>query len=95
MLRAIVERGPPPAGRQEGPLRALLLDAQYDEFRGVICHVAVVDGCVRRGERVSLAGAGRSYEVAEVGVMHPEAVSTGVLLSGQVRRSDWRYFKAP
>ncbi|CAI5951368.1 unnamed protein product [Closterium sp. NIES-64] len=77
-------RYPPPPGDPAAPLRALLLDAHFDEYRGVVCHVAVVDGAIREGEKVAVAGMGMSYDVGEVGVMYPEATPTGCLLTGQV-----------
>ncbi|CAI5458728.1 unnamed protein product [Closterium sp. Yama58-4] len=84
LLSAIVRQIPPPPGDPAAPLRALLLDAHFDEYRGVVCHVAVVDGAIREGERVAVAGMGMSYDVGEVGVMYPEATPTGCLLTGQV-----------
>ncbi|GJP46652.1 hypothetical protein CLOM_g5917 [Closterium sp. NIES-68] len=84
LLSAIIEQMPPPPGDPAAPLRALLLDAHFDEYRGVVCHVAVVDGAIREGERVAVAGMGMSYDVGEVGVMYPEATPTGCLLTGQV-----------
>ncbi|CAI5522132.1 unnamed protein product [Closterium sp. Naga37s-1] len=84
LLSAIVRQIPPPPGDPAAPLRALLLDAHFDEYRGVVCHVAVVDGAIREGEKVAVAGMGMSYDVGEVGVMYPEATPTGCLLTGQV-----------
>ncbi|KAK4477619.1 hypothetical protein RD792_016863 [Penstemon davidsonii] len=84
VLPAVIKRIPPPPGASTSPLRMLLLDSYYDEYRGVICHVAVVDGALRKGEKVSSAATGQSYEVTDVGIMHPELIQTGILLTGQV-----------
>lgn len=84
VLPAVIERIPPPPGKSTSPLRMLLLDSYYDEYKGVICHVAVVDGALHKGDKISSAATGQSYEVSDVGILHPELVPTGVLLTGQV-----------
>ncbi|KAF8010021.1 hypothetical protein BT93_J0867 [Corymbia citriodora subsp. variegata] len=84
VLPAVIRHIAPPPGKSNSPLRMLLLDSYYDEYKGVICHVAVVDGAVRKGDKISSAGTGQSYEVLDIGVMHPELTPTGVLLTGQV-----------
>ncbi|GAA0141945.1 translation initiation factor [Lithospermum erythrorhizon] len=84
VLPAVIERIPPPPGKSGSPLRMLLLDSYYDEYKGVICHVAVVDGALRKGEKISSAATHQTYEVLDVGVMHPELMPTGMLLTGQV-----------
>uniref|UniRef100_A0A7C8ZH12 Translation factor GUF1 homolog, mitochondrial n=1 Tax=Opuntia streptacantha TaxID=393608 RepID=A0A7C8ZH12_OPUST len=84
VLPAVVERIPPPPGKIDSPLRMLLLDSYYDEYKGVICHVAIVDGTLRKGDRISSVATGQTYEVSDIGIMHPELVPTGVLFTGQV-----------
>lgn len=84
VLPAVIERIPPPPGESSSPLRMLLLDSYYDEYKGVICHVAVVDGALQKGDKICSAATGQSYEVLDVGIMHPELTQTGVLLTGQV-----------
>ncbi|KAA8530334.1 hypothetical protein F0562_005043 [Nyssa sinensis] len=84
VLPAVIKRIPAPPGNCSSPLRMLLLDSYYDEYKGVICHVAVVDGTLRKGEKISSAATGQAYEVLDVGIMHPELTPTGVLLTGQV-----------
>ncbi|KAK1383675.1 Translation factor GUF1-like [Heracleum sosnowskyi] len=84
VLPAVIERIPPPPGTTNSSLRMLLLDSYYDEYRGVICHVAVVDGALRKGEKITAAATGQSYEIVDVGIMHPELRPTGILLTGQV-----------
>ncbi|GAB2216731.1 hypothetical protein Droror1_Dr00024509 [Drosera rotundifolia] len=84
VLPAVIERIPPPPGQINLPLRMLLLDSYYDEYKGVICHVAVVDGTLRKGDEISSVATGLAYEVSDVGIMHPELIPTGVLFTGQV-----------
>jgi elongation factor 4 len=84
VLPAIIERIPSPKGSMSSPLRGLLLDSYYDEYKGVICHVAVVDGILRKGEKITSASTGQSYEIMDVGIMNPELKPTGLLLTGQV-----------
>ncbi|KAH7847575.1 hypothetical protein Vadar_027732 [Vaccinium darrowii] len=84
VLPAVIERVPAPPGNRNSPLRMLLLDSYYNDYKGVICHVAVVDGTLRKGAKISSAATGQSYEVLDVGIMHPELTPTGVLLTGQV-----------
>ncbi|CAA6666225.1 unnamed protein product [Spirodela intermedia] len=74
VLPAVIERIPSPPGKSASPLRMLLLDSYYDEYKGVICHVAVI----------ASAATGQVYEIFDVGIMHPELTPTGVLFSGQV-----------
>ncbi|KAK7374298.1 hypothetical protein VNO80_07726 [Phaseolus coccineus] len=84
ILPAVIERIPAPSGRSESPLRMLLLDSYYDEYKGVICHVAVVDGVLNKGDKISSSATGQSYEALDIGIMHPELTPTGILLTGQV-----------
>ncbi|KQK19907.2 hypothetical protein BRADI_1g51240v3 [Brachypodium distachyon] len=84
VLPAVIDRIPCPPGSCDLPVRMLLLDSYYDEYKGVICHVAVVDGAMRKGDKISSAATGRTYEVFDVGIMHPELTPTGVLYTGQV-----------
>ncbi|CAK9162879.1 unnamed protein product [Ilex paraguariensis] len=84
VLPAVIERIPRPPGKSCSPLRMLLLDSYYDEYKGVICHVAVVDGALHKGDKILSAATGQAYDVLDVGFMHPELMPTGVLLTGQV-----------
>ena len=84
LLPALVERLPPPGGDPAAPMRALIVDASYDNYRGVVCVVRVFDGELRRGDRVRMASTGEAHEVQEVGVLTPEARATAALRCGQV-----------
>jgi GTP-binding protein LepA len=72
VLERIVSAIPAPAGDPGAPLKALLFDSWYDPYRGVACLVRVIDGTLRRRERVQFMASGRIYEVDEVGIFHPK-----------------------
>ena len=84
LLQAIVEEIPCPDGNPEGPTRLLLFDAFMDTFRGVICLITVVDGLLKKGDRVVSCSSGKEWEILEIGILSPEPRPTGVLLTGQV-----------
>ncbi|KAI0317581.1 GTP-binding protein lepa [Amylostereum chailletii] len=84
VLRAIVERIPPPVAEHDGKLKALLFDSSYDRYRGVISLVSVQNGVLRKGDKIVSCHTRKKYDVIEVGIMHPEEVPTGQLLPGQV-----------
>ena len=84
VLEAVVERIPPPAGRRELPLRALIFDSLYDQYRGVICFIRVVDGTVRKGQKVRFFSTGVTYDVEEVGTLVLDRVATPELQAGEV-----------
>jgi len=84
LFAAIIERIPPPGGDENAPLRALVYDAKPDVHRGVVCHVRMVDGVLRKGDRVLLMAAGRSYLVTEVGKCMPRPGPVEQLSAGEV-----------
>jgi GTP-binding protein LepA len=84
ILEAIVERLPPPTGRPDGALRALVFDSWFDQYRGVVVLVHVVDGRIDPGLKVRLMATGGSYEVEQLGVFTPKAVPVDSLQTGEV-----------
>ena len=84
VLPAVINQIPQPKGVIKSPLRMLLLDSYYDEYKGVICHVAIVDGVLKKGDKIESAATRQSYEVMDVGILYPELTPTGMLLTGQV-----------
>ncbi len=84
ILEAIVKYVPPPKPDTGGPFRALIFDSFYDTYRGVIVFVRVVDGSVKRGDRIRFLASRAEHEVAEVGVMQPNQVSADRLRAGEV-----------
>jgi GTP-binding protein LepA len=84
ILEAIVARVPPPPGDLDAPLRALLFDSWFDQYRGVVILVHVVDGRVVPGMKVRLMASGGSYEVEQVGVFTPKPLLVEALSCGEV-----------
>jgi len=84
ILQAIIERIPAPDAHNDKPLRALLFDSWYDSYKGVISLIALHDGQISKGDRITLAQAGRDYEVLEIGLMYPGQTPTDTLYAGQV-----------
>jgi GTP-binding protein LepA len=84
VLEAVVTRLPPPSGDPEAPLRALIFDAQYDTYRGVVLLCRVFDGTLRPGDRVRLMHSDREYTVEEVGMLRLKRVQTPELAAGDV-----------
>jgi GTP-binding protein LepA len=84
VLEAIVTRLPPPKGDPDAPLKALLVDSWYDSYLGVVVLVRIVDGAIKRGQRIRLMGAGASYEVDRVGVFTPKMQDATELGPGEI-----------
>ena len=84
ILHAVIERIPSPPAHVDKPLKALLFDSWFDEYRGVICLIALYGGTIQKGDSITLAQKGRTYEVIEVGIMYPEITPTDILYAGQV-----------
>ena len=84
LLEQVVRDIPPPSGRPEAPLRALIFDSKFDQYRGVVALVRVVDGSLRAGERIRFLSTGKPYEVAEVGRLRLKLEPIEVLHAGQV-----------
>ncbi len=84
VLEAIIQRLPPPAGDPEAPLQALIFDAQYDPYRGVVLLVRVMEGSLRRGQKILLMHTGKEYDVEEVGLLQLKRVKTDELAAGMV-----------
>ncbi|MDQ3327614.1 MAG: translation elongation factor 4, partial [Chloroflexota bacterium] len=84
VLEAIVQRIPPPSGKPDAPLRALIFDSHYDQYKGVIAYVRVVDGQVRRGDRLRMLSNNKLTEAAELGYFVPFLRSADDLGTGEV-----------
>lgn len=85
VLETVLERMPPPPnGSVDNPFKALLFDTWYDTYVGVVCLIAVKDGSIKRGDKIVSSHSDTKYEVAEVGIMHPEQTPTTQLQVGQV-----------
>jgi len=84
VLEAVVHRLPPPQGDPGSPLKALLVDSWYDAYLGVVVLVRVVDGELRKGQRVRMMASGAAYQVERVGVFTPKQVVVESLGPGEV-----------
>jgi GTP-binding protein LepA len=84
LFEAIVERIPAPSGNPEAPLRALIFDCHYDPYRGVVVHIRVFDGRLKRGMRVRFMSNASEYETETVGVFKLALVETEALSAGSV-----------
>jgi GTP-binding protein LepA len=84
ILEAIVHRLPPPPGKPEGPLRALVFDSWFDQYRGVVILVHVVDGTLEPKMKVRLMATGGAYEVETLGVFTPRPLPVERLTAGEV-----------
>ena len=84
VLEAIIERLPPPDGDREAPLKALIFDSWYDSYQGVVTLFRVMDGRIRKGDRIRLMSTGKEYEALRLGVFSPEAVDVEELAAGEV-----------
>src|ERR1700759_4940040 len=84
VLEAIVTRLPPPKGDETAPLKALLVDAWYDPYLGVVVLVRVFDGRMRAGQKVKMMQTGAVYSLDRVGVFHPKATELDSLGPGEI-----------
>ncbi len=84
VLEAIVTRLPPPKGKAEEPLRALLIDSWYDAYLGVIVLVRVFDGRLKKGQRIKLMSSGAIHQVERVGIFRPKQEMITELGPGEV-----------
>ena len=84
VLEAVVEQVPAPSGKLDEPLRALIFDSLYDQYRGVICFIRVVDGSIRKGQKIRFHSTGRLYDVEEVGSLVLSRLPTTDIKAGEV-----------
>ncbi len=84
VLEAIVNRLPPPQGDRDATLKALLVDSWYDAYLGVVVLVRVVDGTLKKGQRIRMMGTNAAYEVERVGYIMPKLVNVDELTTGEI-----------
>ncbi|WP_186388933.1 MULTISPECIES: translation elongation factor 4 [unclassified Stappia] len=84
VLEAIVNRLPAPEGDPGAPLKALLVDSWYDAYLGVMVLVRIIDGSMKKGQKVKMMGTGAAYEIDRVGVMTPKFLSVDSLGPGEI-----------
>ncbi len=84
ILEQIVAKVPPPKGDPDGLLRALIFDTWYDSYRGAVVMVRVVDGSIKKGDKIRFLATKRDYEVTELGSFQPFAVALEEINAGEV-----------
>lgn len=84
VLEQIVHKIPAPKGSDDAPLKALIFDSYYDNFKGVICFVRIMDGVVKQGDRIKTFMSDKEFTVTEVGIFSPKMVQKESLSSGEV-----------
>jgi GTP-binding protein LepA len=84
ILEAIVARVPPPKGNPGAPTRALIFDSWYDSYRGAVVMVRVMEGTLRKGQKIRFMATGRDYELTEMGIFAPHAIPLTELGPGEV-----------
>jgi GTP-binding protein LepA len=84
VLEELISRVPPPAGDPEGPPRALIFDSEFDQYRGVIAYIRVVDGVFRKGEPIRAMATGTEADIDDIGFFSPQMMPTDQLAAGEV-----------
>lgn len=84
VLEQIIEQVPCPKGDESKPLKALIFDSYYDNFKGAVSLVRVVDGVVKKNDKIKLFTTGNEFDVTEVGIFCPQAKETDCLQAGDV-----------
>jgi GTP-binding protein LepA len=85
ILDQVIKKVPPPSAKgQESEPRALIFDSNYDEYRGVVAYVRLIDGCIKKNEKIRLIATGAESEALDVGIFKPEYLSTGELSTGSI-----------
>jgi len=84
LLRAIIERIPAPSGNPDDPLRALIFDSHYDQYRGVISSIRIKDGTLRADSKIRMMQAGANHEIEEIGIRTPDMIPVEALGPGEV-----------
>ncbi|HPE62081.1 MAG TPA: translation elongation factor 4 [Thiolinea sp.] len=84
LLEQLVDRIPPPRGEPDAPLKALIIDSWFDNYVGVVSLVRVVDGELRKKQKIRAMSTGRDFQVERVGIFTPKMVDKDVLRAGEV-----------
>ncbi len=84
VLEALVARIPPPEGKIEAPLQALIIDSWFDSYLGVVSLVRIMNGAMRKGDKMKVMSTGRTYEIDQVGIFTPKRTRQEVLQAGEV-----------
>ena len=84
VLEEIIEKVAPPSGDDKAPLKALIFDSYYDNFKGAVCLIRIIDGEIRKGDKILMMQTGKAYDVTEVGIFSPKPTEKESLTAGEV-----------
>ena len=84
LLEAIIKFIPAPKGKTENPLKALIFDSHYDDFRGVITYIRIIEGKISKGDKIKIMSTDKEFDVLEVGVFSPKMKEVKELSAGSV-----------
>lgn len=84
LIEKIVTYLPEPKGEENAPLKALIFDSHYNDFRGVITYIRIIDGSIKKGDKIKIMSTGKEFEVLEVGVFSPKMKEVDILNTGSV-----------
>ncbi len=84
VIEKIITLLPPPSGDESKPLKALIFDSMYDNYKGAICNIRVVDGTIKEGDIIRMFSNNKVFEVNEVGIFNPKMLTTDILRAGDV-----------
>ncbi|KAK3100187.1 hypothetical protein FSP39_015946 [Pinctada imbricata] len=84
VLKTVIEKIPPPVSDWEKPAKALLFDSYFENYKGVICNLAIIDGAIHKGDKIIAHSTQREYVVQNIGILYPKETPTDVLYGGQV-----------
>ncbi len=84
LLEAIIKFIPVPKGKTENPLKALIFDSHYDDFRGVITYIRIIEGKISKGDKIKIMSTDKEFDVLEVGVFSPKMKEVKELSAGSV-----------
>ena len=84
ILERVISTVPAPSGQEDQPLRALIFDSNYDEYRGVVAYIRVIDGAIKKGEKIDLVATKAESEALDVGFFDPNYHSSGQLKTGEI-----------
>ncbi|MFC7364789.1 MULTISPECIES: translation elongation factor 4 [Bhargavaea] len=84
IIEQVVEKVPAPTGDPEAPLKALIFDSLYDQYRGVVAYIRIVEGTVKPGDKIRMMATGKEFDVVEAGVFTPKATKRDELTVGDV-----------
>ncbi len=84
LIQAVIDRIPPPSGNAKDVLQAMVFDSNYDDFRGAVTYIRMMNGTVKRGQRIRYLKAGSQHDIIELGQFVPQRKSCEELVAGQV-----------